>query len=250
MMASRPFASSAPYGLIDFAVPALAGFAVVFTAFAAPVDLLEGAVAASGLPSLIAGAAPPLGGKARILLGLGGGAAVFALAFALLRLIDRLTARPPRAVPVLVEEPAPRVRRRDFHPDAPPRPPVSAIREFGEPAAPRAPRAASGDRPIATIVGEEAMPAPQPASAPAAEQAPEPAAAAEQAPEPAPAASPSRADSLADLMARLEQGLVRRAAARRPAAPRAAPQVFPDRSDDRLASAIESLQRLAAARRG
>lgn len=240
MMASRPFASSAPYGLIDFAVPALAGFAVVFTAFAAPVDLLEGAVAASGLPSLIAGAAPPLGGKARILLGLGGGAAVFALAFALLRLIDRLTARPPRAVPVLVEEPAPRVRRRDFHPDAPPRPPVSAIREFGEPAPPRAPRAASGDRPIATIVGEEAMPAPQPASAPAAEQASEP----------APAASPSRADSLADLMARLERGLVRRAAARRPAAPRAAPQVFPDRSDDRLASAIESLQRLAAARRG
>ncbi len=239
-MASRPFASSAPYGLIDFAVPALAGFAVVFTAFAAPVDLLEGAVAASGLPSLIAGAAPPLGGKARILLGLGGGAAVFALAFALLRLIDRLTARPPRAVPVLVEEPAPRVRRRDFHPDAPPRPPVSAIREFGEPAPPRAPRAASGDRPIATIVGEEAMPAPQPASAPAAEQASEP----------APAASPSRADSLADLMARLERGLVRRAAARRPAAPRAAPQVFPDRSDDRLASAIESLQRLAAARRG
>lgn len=240
MMASRPFASSAPYGLIDFAVPALAGFAVVFIAFAAPVDLLEGAVAASGLPSLIAGAAPPLGGKARILLGLGGGAAVFALAFALLRLIDRLTARPPRAVPVLVEEPAPRVRRRDFHPDAPPRPPVSAIREFGEPAPPRAPRAASGDRPIATIVGEEAMPAPQPASAPAAEQASEP----------APAASPSRADSLADLMARLERGLVRRAAARRPAAPRAAPQVFPDRSDDRLASAIESLQRLAAARRG
>lgn len=248
MMASRPFASSAPYGLIDFAVPALAGFAVVFIAFAAPVDLLEGAVAASGLPSLIAGAAPPLGGKARILLGLGGGAAVFALAFALLRLIDRLTARPPRAVPVLVEEPAPRVRRRDFHPDAPPRPPVSAIREFGEPAPPRAPRAASGDRPIATIVGEEAMPAPQPEFA--ADQAPEPAPAGDPASEPAPAASPSRADSLADLMARLERGLVRRAAARRPAAPRAAPQVFPDRSDDRLASAIESLQRLAAARRG
>lgn len=230
MMASRPFASSSAYGLIDFAVPALAGFAVVFVAFAAPIDLLEEAVSASGLPGLLAAAAPPLGGKARILLGLGGGAAVFAFAFGLLRLIDRPTARPPRAVPVLVDEPAPRVRGRDLHPDAPPRPPVLAMRELGEPAPPEP--------------GQVVEPEPEPAPTP------EPMAEVVAKPAPRPV---SPEESLADLMARLEQGLARRASARRQVetepVPTAGPQVVPHPSDDRLASAIENLQRLAALRR-
>jgi hypothetical protein len=229
MMASRPFASSHAQRLIDVAVPALAGLAILFLAFAAPAGLIERAVTASGLPGVLAAAAPPLGAKARIVLGLGGGAIAFGVVFALLRGLDRLTARPPRAVPVLAPEPpAPRLRRRDLHPDAPPRPPVSATRDLGEPAPPEAP--------AGTV-------------APAPETGFEIEAEAEAEIEAGPPAPVSRQESLTDLMARLEQGLTRRVRARRPS-PAGAPRVFPDPSDDRLASAIENLQRLAAARRG
>ena len=53
-------------------------------------------------------------------------------------------------------------------------------------------------------------------------------------------------------MARLERGLADRAARTASQASVAAPepQVFPSLSDDRLAGAIENLQRLAAMRRG
>ena len=71
----------------------------------------------------------------------------------------------------------------------------------------------------------------------------------EPAPEPQPVRAPAAEASIADLMRRLEQGW--RAAAptgssarRQAQAP--APQVFPEANDDRLQSAIESLQRFAA----
>lgn len=235
-MAPRPFAASSAQRLIDVAVPALAGLAILFVAFAAPDDLVDRLVAATGLPSFIHAAAPPLGLKARLAIGVTGGAVTFAFAFLLLRAIDRLTTRPVRAAPVLAPEPeAPRLRRRDLHPDAPPRPPISAIRDLGEPAPPEAPLA----RPACEPVVEEA-----------------PSASAEEAPAASPAASAPepvrRQDSLADLMARLERGLADRAARTAPQASVAAPepQVFPSLSDDRLAGAIENLQRLAAMRRG
>jgi hypothetical protein len=230
MMASRPFAASSAQRLIDIAVPALAGLAVLFVAFAAPADLLDRAVEASGLPAFLHAAAPPLGMKARLALGGAGGIAVFAIAFALLCAIDRLTARPARAAPVLAPAPeTPRLRRRDLHPDAPPRPPISALRDLGEPAPPASPI-------------ERPEPAP-PAGRETAEPRSEP---------PGPPAV-SRQESLADLMARLERGLARRAAAKAPPLPAAAsiaPRAFLSPSNDRLASAIENLQRLAAIRRG
>jgi hypothetical protein len=66
--------------------------------------------------------------------------------------------------------------------------------------------------------------------------------------EPEPAPLPARAETLDELMARLERGLSGRqgAAARPPSSPvQAGPQVFPEAADDRLQSAIDSLQRLA-----
>ena len=120
------------------------------------------------------------------------------------------------------EEDAPKLRRRDVHPDAPVRRPISAARDLGEPAPPQAPR----------------MPAPIVVAQPEPEPAPEP----EPEPEPEPVAA--QPETIAQLMARLELGIARRSARPAPAAP--APQVFPEPGDDRLQSAIDSLQRLAA----
>lgn len=100
----------------------------------------------------------------------------------------------------------------------------------------------------------EGLPEPETLVAP--EPWPEPDPVAEVAPEPQPQPQPQRvpqADmptSIADLMARLEQGLAKRKMiAPVQAVPAAPPQVFPEAPeapDDRLQSAIASLQRLAA----
>jgi len=220
MIATRPFQNLARgFGrnALDLPVAALAGLAVAFVAFAMPGDLLTGLVNSSGLPAILAAAEPPLGFKARTGVGLAGGLAAFGFVFALLRLIDRTGFERPKREDV-AEADMPRLRRRDVHPDAPVRRPISAARDLGEPAPP-----------------------PQPAPAAAA-----PAWLAEADVVPEPAAAPA---SLPDLMARLERGLARRRTSQRfvPAAPAAAaPQVFPQAGDDRLQSAIDSLQRLAA----
>jgi hypothetical protein len=229
MIATRPFHDlTRGFGrnALDVPVAALAAVAVAFVAFAMPGDLLTGLVSASGLPSLLAAAEPPLGLKARAGVGLGGALAAFGLVFALLRLLDRSGFDKPRSVPAAPDEPdLPRLRRRDVHPDAPVRRPISAARDLGEPAPPPEPVAAA-----ATPVWlAEAPPEPQP----------EP----ELEPEPVPEAS------LDELMVRLARGLARRRTGDGFAAPPPqppAPQVFPEPGDDRLQSAIESLQRLAA----
>jgi hypothetical protein len=231
MMVSRPF-QDAVRGVgrnaLDLPVAALAALAAAFVAFALPGDLLADMVGASGLPSLLAAAAPPLGLTARIAIGAAGALATFGLVILLLRLLDRSGLDMRVAGTPEAEEDAPRLRRRDAHPDAPGCRPISAARDLGEPAPPVRPRDAA-----------PAWLAPaDPVEAPAAE--PEP----EAVPEPV-AADP--ASNLAELMARLEQGLARRSG--RPAAAAAAqasPQVFPEASDDRLQSALDSLQRLAA----
>jgi hypothetical protein len=221
MTAPRAFAAF--HNLLDLAVASLAGLAVAFLAFAAPAAMLDGLVAATGLPSVLSAAAPPLGGTARIAIGVVGGLAAFAMAFAVLRWLDRFAR--PSARPTLRAEPdAPRLRRRDLHPDAPPVRPIQAVRDFGDPAAAElpawiAPEVASEDTASEDIiVPETAAPAPQPPAEPA---------------------------TLAELMARLETGLARRhTPTQRRAAPAAPERHAP--SDDRLQSAIESLQRLAA----
>jgi len=202
---------------LDLPVAALAGLAVAVVAFAMPGDLLTGLVQASGLPHILAAAEPPLGFKARAGVGIFGALAAFGLVFALLRLLDRTGFERP--TPAVVDEEAdlPKLRRRDIHPDAPVRRPISAARDLGEPAPP-----------------------PEPVKAPAwlAEPAPAPV------PAPAPAPEPSAPARLDELMARLERGLAGRRARHAFASP-PAPQVFPEAGDDRLQSAIDSLQRLA-----
>ena len=104
---------------------------------AAGADALAALVVHLHLPAILPAAAPPLGLTARLVLGLAlaglGGAIGLAIGVALfLRAGGKLPARParpvaapaPREDPVVVAEPALRVRSRDAHPDAPPRRPL------------------------------------------------------------------------------------------------------------------------------
>lgn len=216
---------------LDLPVAGLAAAAAAFVAFAMPGDLLAEAVGATGLPSILPAAAPPLGLTARIAIGVVGAAATFGLVLMLLRMLDRSMlggAKPAQA---------PRPRRRDAHPDAPAPRPISAAREFGEPSPPVRP---VENRPIEKVPDWMAEPEDQHAAAP---RAPAPRAAAPAPAAPAPAARAPEPPSLPELMERLERGLASRRA--RPAAA-AAPQVFPEPADDRLQSAIDSLHRLAS----
>lgn len=247
-MATRPFQDlTRGFGrnALDMPVAALAGLAVAFVAFAMPGDLLTGLVESSGLPSLLAAAEPPLGFKARTGVGLAGGLAAFGLVFVLLRLIDRTGfERPKPSIAVEEDEQEmPRLRRRDVHPDAPVRRPISAARDLGEPAPPPQPTP-----PPAWLAEPQVEPEPEPVLQAEPEPEPEP----EPKPEPEPAPEPvAAAASLDDLMARLERGLARRRTGQAFASPppqqqQPAQQPFPIAGDDRLQNAIDSLQRLAA----
>jgi hypothetical protein len=250
----------------DLPVAALAGLAAAVVAFAMPADLLGQLVSATGLPHLLAAAEPPLGLKARAAIGIAGAAASFGLVFLMLRMLDsagRAKAKPEPEI----DEDRPRLRRRDLHPDAPVCRPISATRDFGEPAPPPLAPPAEPHAPAWLV-----EPAPPPEAdgrlaqewsakpeeplelterpAPSWLAEPDPPAPEAVAPELEPRPVPADA-SLDDLMRRLEQGLARRNTRQvfAPAVPRQhapAPQVFPEANDDRLQSAIESLQRFAA----
>lgn len=221
----------------DLPVAGLAALAMAFFAFAVPADLLGRAVEAIGLPSLLAAADPPLGFTARVILGVVGALAAFGLVFALLRRLDRIGAAQPDVEPVL-EVGMPRLRRRDVHPDAPPRRPINAATDFGEPAPPAEP-VPSAPAPLWLAQADVGETEPE---TEAREIEPE------AAPAPASLAEPA---SLTDLMERLERGLARRRS-RQAFVPSPqptqtpAPQVFPEAGEDRLQSAIQGLQRLAA----
>ena len=188
----------------------MAGFAaaaVGFVAFAMPGELFEAIIAHSGLPALVLAAQPPLGTTARW----GVVAAAAILTFGALFLILRALGRPARVKDRARETVAetPRLRRADLHPDAPPRRP-----RFGE---------ADLGAPAGAIEG-----------------------AARELVEEAPAQDPD--ESIGALMRRFEHGLSRK---RRPRRREVAPTVsdFPSppspAGDQRLQSAIDSLQRLA-----
>ena len=281
-MASRPLHDAfrnVGRNALDLPVAGLSALAVAFAAFVVPAGMLSDAVGASGLPSILPAAEPPLGLTARAGIAVAGALLIFAIVFGLLRLLDRSgveSSRRERA-----DDEAPRTRRRDSHPDAPVRAPISAARDLGEPrriqsraAEPTPIWLAEADPGDAVIVDEPvfADPAPEPpmATQPHFEAAPGPES------EPAPASPAEPADyfepvaeealpqvevprpaaelpsSLPELMERLERGLARRqarpaSASPAPAQPASAPpQVFPEARDDRLQSAIDSLQRLAA----
>lgn len=225
MNASRSFAtalSSASGITLDGSVATLAGLSVAFAAFAIPSDLLNELVGSSGLASLFAAVEPPLGVKTRIIIGAAGSVAMFATVLLLLRWLDRLGSHPIEAEPKW----GPRLRRRDSHPDAPPRVPLFAARELAEPD--------FAEPPVVR----------RPTWLPDAVKA-EPAAV-----EPVRAEIRAHPASLNELMVRLEQGLAPRrvtpAASTR--APATAPQAYSEPVDDRLQSAIENLQRLASRR--
>ena len=242
----------------DVPLAALAGLSVAFAAFAAPAELLAELVRSSRLPSLLPAAEPPLGLNARIAIGAAGAVAMFAFAFLLLRWLDRFGRRRAEAAEEEREFDMPRLRRRDFHPDAAPRPPISAAAEFGEPVPQPQPETAVEKEIEIEPEAEPEQPqflrrswlpeAPAPAAEEAAPIMPDPPAA-----EPEVAvARPQQGGSIAELLERLERGLARRRDV--PAAPAAVsvsppangtPQVFPE-TDDRLQSAIDSLQRLAS----
>lgn len=256
------FHGSARRSGIDLPVAALAALSVGFVAFAMPGDLFAEAISATGLASVLPAAAPPLGATARVLAVAAAAIATFGIVFALLRLLDRQPAEPVRMPPrprdIFEEdfEPdLPRLRRADSHPDAPARRPILAARELGEPDL--APPPAAQQRRQAPLpdyefpLPQEPEPAPQPetlaSAAPLAEAAsePEPKPKPDPAPAPAAPAQPDEDSSISDLVARLERGLGRR---QQPAAPSPAPAASPAVAgrDDRLKSAIENLQRLAA----
>jgi len=273
MIAARPIQDlTRGFGrnAFDLPVAALAGLAVAVVAFAMPADLLGQLVSATGLPHLLAAAEPPLGLKARAAIGIVGAAAAFGIVFMVLRMLDSAGRAKAKAEPELDEE-MPRLRRRDLHPDAPICRPISATRDFGEPAPPPLQRdephvpawfeepakpLEADEQPVPSwsLESEEPEPPLEPVHHHAAEHIaePEPQVEAEpQAVAPEPESRPAPADaSLPDLMRRLEQGLARRRTrqvfAQPPQQPPAAPQVFPEANDDRLQSAIDSLQRFAA----
>ena len=275
---------SATRGSMDLPLALLAGLSVGFVAFAMPTDLLASAVEASQLPSLLPAAAPPLGAKARIALAVAASGGTVLAVYLLLRMLGRGAAKPrvrDAAQPFDFEperEPeTPRLRRADVHPDAPARRPILAARELGEPTPEPAPVVVpepATAAPEAEIREPEAElelvdrfePAdaepiwPEPAPEPEPEPEPEPIAPVA-AQEPVAASAPAEATddaSIADLVARLERGLARRLrqtdgpaipreAEEAPQSPaRAAAFASPEEGDDRLRSAIENLQRMAA----
>lgn len=283
-MASRyAAAASRRNSPIDKPLAAAAALAVGFAAFVMPGDILSSLVQATGLPSVLPMAEPPLGMKARAGISLVAALLTFGSVFLLLRRIGGASAPAPRErdiggwLPEVDEvrdtsPAAPRLRRADVHPDAPARRPILAVRELGEPA------------PHPSFVAEmpvepEAMPEPGPEPEPepqAVDTIEEPPVAEEldeleltgsdiemiaPAPEqfvPAPVHEPTEHASVAELMARLELGLARRIRRPEPApvpAVEAEPEpvrdsepvpIFQAGGDDRLRSAMENLQRMAA----
>lgn len=130
------FAFSRPQRLILPLAPSLGGLAgLLFAVFAAliPATMLDSLVTASGIPSVLAVAAPPLGVTARMVMVLVGGSGV-----ALITGLGLFFAIGSRSV--IVRHPSlaadldvPVLRRSDAHPDAPPRRPVFAHRDLGTP---------------------------------------------------------------------------------------------------------------------
>ena len=210
---------------LDLPMAVLAALAVGFVAYAVPAALLADAVAATGLPSILPAAAPPLGATARLSLVTAGALAAFLGTWLLLRALGgrapiRLRAE-PEAIPA-----APRLRRADLHPDAPAPRPLRVDLEFDEPEAAEPDEAEEiGSVTVAeTARVEEPLPAP-----------------------------PLDLDipTIGELMQRLEAGLVQRrtepSASARPAAPaRPTPVSANDAVDERLRGALDELQKLVA----
>jgi hypothetical protein len=132
-------------GGLDKPAAALAALLAGAAVFAMPGGILQQAVLASGLPDSLPQLSPPLGLKARAGLGLLAAGSAFGMVLMAMRILAYLTNK--RARPAQAAEGMPRVRRRDQHPDAPFRGPLSVSRDLGEPDAPPAPAPAAEREP-------------------------------------------------------------------------------------------------------
>jgi hypothetical protein len=130
----------APWMDVGAAVLAAVGAAAAILLI--PTDLLESIVLQSGLPSLLPAAEPPLGMTARLALAVVAAAVAGLAVFATMRLLARAASlfeeEDEEDGPVAATA-QPRVRRRDQHPDAPARAPLSAHRDLGAPEPPPPP---------------------------------------------------------------------------------------------------------------
>lgn len=244
-------------GGFDKPVAALAGGASAALLMLMPADVLQTLVIDSGLPALLAAAEPPLGMKARLLLAAVAAAVAFAGIYGVMRLLGRKPSRPARwgaDETASRFEPAPRMRRRDLHPDAPTPAPISALRDLGEPEGAR-------ERDAPLILTE---PLPEPVAEAEEDELVlcEADAIAEPVEPPAPAAD-GRAEAkgqetIAELLARLERALEKKplpgwleqSGSVQPQpqpAPVAANEEAAAPLDDRLRSALENLKRFAPA---
>lgn len=234
-------------------VAVAAGLAVAGAIALVPAWRLESAVSASGLPAFLSIAAPPLGWTARLALMLIAGLLV---AVPLWIGLTLLTGSGRTALPSAEDldgEAAPTVRRADAHPDAPPRPPVRAVRDLGtpfldplEPVEPEITLPRDLDTPMA-MFDPAALPAvpaaPPPAVRPLFRPAAiDPAPVADEAPlaeetEPVPPPAPAAPPSIDILLDRLDRGLQRRRTLDRPVAD-GAPATG-------LASTLGALRRMA-----
>ena len=227
---------------LDLAMAAFAGTAAGFVIFAMPSAQFDQAVELSGLPLVISAAQPPLGMTARLAAVAAAALGTWTLVWLVLRALGKKPPEPKlRKRPVQIEVELPRIRRADAHPDAPARRPILAGLELGIPL----------DEAVEQAEPEEIEPQQEVADEEWFEPAPEePEAVAEEAEE---AASPYYSDepepaTIGHLMQRLELGLLRR---ERPSFDEGAERIQQNNEpapelDQRLRSAIDDLQRLAA----
>lgn len=240
---------------LPLTVAILVGLAVAIAIAFVPMWRIETVVSETGLPAFLSIAEPPLGITARAALMLLSGLAVAVPVWIALRLLDRGPVALPSAEAVEQEAP-PSVRRADAHPDAPPRPPVRAVRDLGQPfldpVAPAEPEVALPrdlNTPMAMfdpdalpMVPAAPPPTVRPLFRPAAEPEPEPEPVAESEPVPPSPVEPQArsaepAPSLSALIDRLDYGLQRRRGER------GDPDA--DAPNAGLASALGALRRMA-----
>jgi hypothetical protein len=118
-------------GGLDKIVATFAALAAGAAVFLMPGGILEQAVRASGLPDMLPQLMPPLGLKSRLGLALLSAGSAFGSTLLMLRFLGFFTKT--RAAAPVAEENAPRIRRRDSHPDAPARAPFTISRDMSEP---------------------------------------------------------------------------------------------------------------------
>ena len=220
---------------LDLAMAAFAGTAAGFVIFAMPASQFDQVVELSGLPLLLSAAQPPLGMTARLAAMAVAAVGTWTLVWLVLRALGKKPPEPKRRTrPLQIDVPLPRIRRADAHPDAPARRPILAGLELGVPLD----EAVQQPAPEEAVAEEEFVPEAEFEVEEVEEEVAPPAFL----PEPEPA-------TISHLMQRLELGLLRR---ERPSWSDGAEDTqqnnepAPPQLDQRLRSAIDDLQRLAA----